>query len=62
MIIIKYYEWLKLGKDERIPIYELCDKEYKCKKTLSREDARRMIKDNHLRMVYFDANGAIWET
>ncbi|MBO7323715.1 MAG: hypothetical protein J6U51_09065 [Bacteroidales bacterium] len=62
MIIIKYFEWLKLFKDERYPIYELCNKKYEKVRQLSREDARRMIKDNHLRMVYFDANGAIWET
>jgi hypothetical protein len=62
MIIIKYFEWLKLFKDERYPIYELCDKNYKCKKTLSREDARRMIRDNHLRLVHFNNDGAIWES
>lgn len=62
MIIIKYFEWLKLFKDERYPIYELCDKEYKCKRILSREEARKMIKQHHLRMVHFDESGAIWES
>ena len=62
MIIIKYYEWLKLFKDERIPIYELCNKRYEKVRQLTREDARRMIRENHLRMLHHDTNGASWET
>lgn len=62
MIIIKYYEWLKLFKDERIPVYELCNKRYEKVRQLSREDAIRMIREHNLRIVHKDTNGTIWES
>ena len=62
MIIIRYYEWLKLFKEERYPIFELCNDKYECKKELTRDEAREMIKKNHLRLVYHDKNGDIWES
>ena len=62
MIIIKYFEWLKLFKEERLPVYELCNKKYEKVRQLSREDAIRMIRDNNLRIVHKDKNGTIWES
>jgi hypothetical protein len=61
MIIIKYFEWMKLIKDERHPVYEICDKHYKCRKKISREEAMWLIKDNNLRLAFFSNDGAIWE-
>lgn len=62
MIIIKYYEWLRILKDaSRYPVWELCDKKYKKIRKLNKDEAKRMIKENNLRLVYFDNSGAIYE-
>ena len=61
MIIIKYFEWLKLFKDERHPVYEICDKHYKRRKEISREEAKKLIKAHNLRLAFFSNDGAIWE-
>lgn len=61
MIIIKYFEWMKLIKDERHPVYEICDKHYKCRRQIPREEAQKLIKEHNLRLVHRDNDGAIWE-
>ena len=61
MIIIKYFEWMKLIKDERHPVYEICDKHYKRRRQIPREEAQKLIKEHNLRLVHFNNDGAIWE-
>ena len=60
MIILKYYEWLKLLKDERHVIWEQCDSQYNPIKRLTREDAQRLIKKHHLHLVFENKYGAIY--
>lgn len=60
MIIIKYNEWLRIQPDIRNVVYELCDDNFKAKKELDKEDAIKMIKENHLQMVHKNKYGAIW--
>ncbi len=54
MIIIKYFEWMKLLKDERHPVYEICDKHYKCRRQITREEPR-----NSSRSMIFASSTAI---
>lgn len=60
MIIIKYYEWMRIIPDEKHPVYELCNDRFERRRELTREDAQRMIKDNNLMLVHRDKRGAIW--
>lgn len=64
MIIIKYYEWLRLIKDaERYPIWEkgkIVDGQYIKVKELTKEEAKRLIRENHFRLVHFNNDGAIY--
>ena len=62
MIIIKYYEWLRLNKDpDRYPIWEICNEKYEKVKEITKEEAKRLIRENNLRLAHFDNNGAIYE-
>lgn len=62
MIIIKYYEWLKFLKHpDRMPVWEICTKEYKAIKQISRDEAKRLIKNNNLKLVFHNNDGAIYE-
>lgn len=60
MIIIKYNEWLKIQPDLRNVVYELCRKDFRKIRQISKEEAIQMIKENHLQMVHRNKHGAIW--
>ena len=60
MIIIKYNEWLKIKPDLRNVVYELCRKDFRKIRQISKEEAIQMIKENHLQMVHRNKHGAIW--
>lgn len=62
MIIIKYYEWLRFLKyPDRMPVWEICGKDYKAIKPITRDEAKRLIKENNLRLVFHSNDGAIYE-
>lgn len=62
MIIIKYYEWLRFLKyPDRMPVWEICGKDYKVTKQITRDEAKRLIKENNLRLVFHSNDGAIYE-
>lgn len=61
MVIIKYFEWLKLFPDYREVIYELCTDKFKKIRQISKEEAIEMIEQNHLRKVHWNHSGAIWK-
>ena len=67
MMIIKYYEWLKIIPDEKHPICELCKRDTDAEdgirkiKNIDKQTAQRMIEDNHLRVVCKNKYGIIWE-
>lgn len=60
MIIIKYYEWLRFLKDERYPVYEICNSKFEKVKEISRERALELIRNKRLTKVYNSKNGCIW--
>lgn len=70
MIIIKYYEWLRIQElmqpktglkpDLRDSVYELVDEDFKKIRKLSKQEAVELIQENHLIRVHRDNNGAIW--
>ena len=60
MIIIKYFEWLKIQPDLREAVYELCDKGFKKIRQLSKDEAVKLIDGNHLTRVHRNKYGAIW--
>lgn len=60
MVIIKYFEWLKIQPDLREVVYELCNNDFKKIRQLTKEDAIEMIEENHLVRVHRDKYGAIW--
>lgn len=70
MIIIKYYEWLKiqellikkngLNPDIREAVYELCNDDFKKIRQLNKQEAIELIEENHLTQVHRNKYGAIW--
>ncbi len=70
MIIIKYYEWLKiqellikkngLNPDIREAVYELCNDDFKKIRQLNKQEAIELIEENHLTRVHRNKYGAIW--
>lgn len=70
MIIIKYYEWLKIQEllmkstgikpDIREAVYELCNDDFKKIRQLKKEEAIELIEENHLMRVHRNQHGAIW--
>lgn len=60
MVIIKYYEWLKIQPDLREVVYELCKEDFKKIRQLTKEEAIELIEENHLVRVHKDKYGAIW--
>lgn len=60
MIIIKYFEWLKIQPDLREAVYELCNSDFKKIRQISKDEAVEMINENHLTRVHRDKHGAIW--
>lgn len=70
MIILKYYEWLRIQElmqkktglkpDLRNPVYELCDEKFKKIRMISRDEAVEMIKENDLSLVHRNKYGAIY--
>jgi hypothetical protein len=61
MIIIKYYEWLKIQPDLRETVYEQCDDNFKKVKQITKEEAISFIEDNNLQRVHRNKYGAIWK-
>lgn len=67
MIIIKYFEWLKIRLGERISVYELCKKDpkdpdgYKAIKRLDRVTVEDIIDKYGLVLVHENSYGQIWE-
>lgn len=70
MVIIKYYEWLKIQEllmkknglkpDIREAVYELCNDDCKKIRQLSKQEAIELIDENHLTRVHRNEHGAIW--
>ena len=70
MVIIKYFEWLKIQEllmkknglkpDIREVVYELCSNDFKKIRQISKEEAVEIIEENHLERVHRDKYGAIW--
>lgn len=70
MIIIKYYEWLRIQElvlkksglkpDLREAVYELCADNFKKIRQISRADAVKLINENHLTKVHSNRYGIIW--
>lgn len=69
MVIIKYFEWLKIQEllmkknglkpDIREVVYELCSNDFKKIRQISKEEAVEIIEENHLVRVHRDKYGAI---
>ena len=60
MVIIKYFEWLKIQPDLREVVYELCNDDFKKIRQISKKEAIELIKENHLTRVHRNEHGAIW--
>ena len=61
MVIIKYFEWLRIFPDYREVIYELCRDDFKKIRQITKEEAIRLIDENHLQKVHWNSSGAIWK-
>ena len=61
MVIIKYYEWLKIQPDLRETVYEQCDDNFKKVKQITKEEAISFIEENNLQRVHRNKYGAIWK-
>ena len=61
MVIIKYFEWLRIFPDYREVVYELCRDDFKKIRQISKEEAIRLIDENHLKKVHWSTSGAIWK-
>lgn len=60
MKVIRYNEWLIWHPDVRNVVYELCRNDFKKIREISKEEARKLIKENDLKMVHFNMHGSIW--
>ena len=67
MMIIKYYEWMKIFPDKRQIVYEQCviDPQEKdgvrTLRRLDRDEAKRLIQSHELHIVHRNRYGTIWE-
>lgn len=67
MMILKYYEWLKILPEEKHVVYELCNRDPDTEegvrrvKYLDKDTAMRLIEDNHLIIRQQNKYGIIWE-
>lgn len=67
MMIIKYYEWLKILPGEKHSIYEQCERDPKAEdgvrkiRTIDRETAKSLIETHKLHVVQRNKFGVIWE-
>ena len=67
MMIIKYYEWLKILPDEKHTIYELCKRDPDAEggvrkiRNIDKATAMAMIAEHHLNIVHRNKYGIIWE-
>lgn len=67
MMIIKYYEWLKILPDEKHAIYELCERDDNIEtgvrkiRNLDKHTAMAMIAEKHMQVVCKNKHGIIWE-
>ena len=60
MIIIKYFEWLKIRPDLRDVVYELVTEDFKKIRQLKKEEALELIQENNMVRVHRNKYGAIW--
>lgn len=70
MVILKYYEWLKIQEffvkktglrpDIREAVYELCTDNFKKIRKISKAEACEMIKENNLKQAHRNKYGTIW--
>ena len=60
MVIIKYFEWLKVQPDFREVVYEQCNDDFKKVRQLTKQEAIEKIEENHLVKVHRNKYGAIW--
>lgn len=61
MIIIKYHEWLIFNPSIKETVFEICDKNYKKVRQITKQEAKDLIEEHSLRMVYRDKSGAIYK-
>jgi hypothetical protein len=61
MVILKYNEWLIFYPDIRNTVYELCKDDFTKIRQISREEARKKIEENGLKMVHSSKHGTIWK-
>ena len=67
MMIIKYYEWMKVFPDQRQIVYEQCAQDRNEKdgvrtlRRLNKEEAMELIEENNLRVVHRNKYGTIWD-
>ena len=67
MIIIKYYEWMKVFPDQRQIVYEQCVRDRNEKdgvrtlRKLNKDEAMELIQENNLHIVHRNKHGCIWE-
>ena len=67
MMIIKYYEWMKVFPDQRQIVYEQCVRDRNEKdgvrtlRNLNKEEAMELIQENNLHIVHRNKHGCIWE-
>ena len=67
MMIIKYYEWMKVFPDQRQIVYEQCVRdrnekdEVRTLRKLNKEEAMELIQENNLHIVHRNKHGTIWE-
>lgn len=60
MKVIRYNEWLIWHPDLRSVVYELCQDDFKKIRQITKEEARKLIQENDLKMVHSNKHGAIW--
>ena len=67
MMIIKYFQWLKIYPDKRDVAFELCIRDSKKEegaktiKSLDRQTAIEIIEEFDIPKVHSNRHGAIWE-
>ena len=67
MMIIKYFQWLKIYPDKRDVAFELCIRDpqkeegVKTVKSLDRQTAFEIIEEFDIPKVHSNRHGAIWE-
>ena len=67
MMIIKYYEWMRISPDEKQIVYEACKRDpeaaggVRTLRRLDKDEAKRLIQSHELHIVHRNRYGTIWE-